>query len=107
MSQRPISLSPDLQRLRDEGYDISVEAGYLVLRDLPHVNPQRQVRRGTLVAKLDLNGDITRQPDDHVAFFAGEQPCDRNGTPLRHIISTATQSFGERLTVNYQFSSKP
>ena len=107
MSQQPISLSPDLQRLREDGYDISIEAGYLVLKDLPYVNSQRQVRRGALVAKLDLNGDITRQPDDHVAYFAGEEPCDRNGTPLLHIIGRTTQTFGERLKVNYQFSSKP
>jgi len=107
MSQQPISLSPDLQRLREDGYDISIEAGYLVLKDVPYVNSQRQVRRGTLVAKLDLNGDITRQPDDHVAYFAGEEPCDRNGTPLLHIIGRTTQTFGDRLKVNYQFSSKP
>lgn len=107
MSQQPISLSPDLKRLRAEGYDISIEARYLVLRDLPYVNPQRQVRSGTLVVKLDLSGDITRRPDDHVAFFGGEQPCDRNGEPLSHIIGSSTQSFGARLAVNYQFSSKP
>lgn len=107
MSQQPISLSPDLQRLRADGYDIRIEAGYLVLTDVPYVNPQRHVRRGTLVAKLDLNGDVTRQPDDHVAYFAGEQPCNSDGTPLLHIIGSTTQQFGDRLTVNYQFSSKP
>src|SRR4051812_10431655 len=107
MSQQPISLSPDLQRLRADGYDIRIEAGYLVLKDVPYLNAQREVRRGMLVAKLDLNGDVTVQPSDHVTYFTGEQPCDRNGTPHPHIIGTNTQAFSERLTVNYQFSSKP
>lgn len=100
MSQQPISLSPDLQRLREDGYDISIEAGYLVLKDVPYLNPQREVRRGMLVAKLDLNGDVTVRPSDHVAYFTGEQPCERTGAPHRHIISTNTQAFSDRLTVN-------
>ena len=29
MSQRLISLSPDLKRLRDEGYEVEVRAGFL------------------------------------------------------------------------------
>lgn len=107
MSQRPIALSPDLQRLREDGFDISVEAGHLTVNDVPYVTSQRAIHRGTLVAKLDLNGDVTVQPTDHTAQFAGEIPCDRNGTPLRHIIETNTQALSERLTINCRFSSKP
>jgi len=107
MSQQPINLSPDLLQLREAGYDIRIEAGYLVLRDVPYVNANREVRRGELVTKLDLNGDITRQPDDHVAYFAGEQPCNEEGKPLLHIIDSNHQIFSEQLRVNYRFSSKP
>lgn len=107
MSQQPISLSEDFQQLREEGYDVRIEAGYLVLKDVPYVNAQRKLRRGALVAKLDLNGDITRQPEDHVAYFAGEQPCDQHGTPLTQIIDNNTLVISEHLTVNHRFSSKP
>lgn len=107
MSQQPISLSPDLQRLREDGYDISIAAGHLVLNDVPYVTATRQVRRGMLVAKLDLNGDVTTPPSDHTIYFAGEQPCDRNGTPLRHIIESNRQDLSGQLIVNFRFSSKP
>jgi uncharacterized protein DUF6791/ThiF family protein len=106
MSQQPISLSPDLQQLRADGYDITINAGYLVLHDVPYVNQRREVHRGSLVAKLDVNGDITRQPDDHVAYFS-DIPCETNSTPLPHIIGTSRQTFGDDLVVNCMFSSKP
>ena len=38
MSQRPISRSRDLKRLRDEGYDLEIRSGYLLAKDVPYVN---------------------------------------------------------------------
>ena len=35
MSQQPISLSPDLQRLRDEGLDLEIKSGYLLVKNVP------------------------------------------------------------------------
>ena len=72
MSRKPISHSPDLRRLRDEGYDIDVRSAYLIMRDVPYVNARREVKRGILVSTLRLAGDVTQQPDTHVAYFAGE-----------------------------------
>ena len=53
MSQRPISLSPDLTRLRNEGFDLEIRAGYLLVKDVPYVNAAREVKRGILVLKAD------------------------------------------------------
>jgi hypothetical protein len=108
MSQRPISLSKDLQHLREDGYDIKVLAGYLLLKDVPYVNTRCQIARGTLVAKLDLAGDVTVPPGDHVAYFVGEQPCDSKGEPLTRIINASTRTtLAEGLTIDHTFSSKP
>ena len=59
MSQRPISLSPDLQKLRNEGYDLEIRSAFLLVKDVPYVNSSRQVKRGTLVCALTLAGDVT------------------------------------------------
>jgi len=50
MSQELISHSPDLKRLREEGYFVQIQGGFLLLRDVPYVNAQQQVRTGTLIS---------------------------------------------------------
>jgi len=108
MSQLLISRSKDLRQLRDEGYDITIHAGYLLLRDVPYVNTKREVARGVLVSKLTLAGDVTCTPEDHVAYFVGEPPCDSSGTPLIQVINASTRTtLTEGLTVDHTFSSKP
>jgi ThiF family len=108
MSRRPISLSADLTQLQDEGYDIDVRAGHLVLRQVPYVDAERQVKRGTLVSSLELTADVTQPPQDHVVRFAGEAPCDANGNQLTAIYNGANhQDLGEDVVVDHIFSSKP
>src|SRR4051812_24414003 len=85
MSQRLINLNPDLKRLRDEGYFIQIRGGLLVMREVPYVNAQRRVCRGSLISNLTMAGDLTRPPDPHVAHFDGEYPCMPNGTPIHQI----------------------
>src|SRR4029078_11060934 len=39
-----LSLSPDLKRLRDEGYEVRVtEAGHLVVSHVPYANADREI----------------------------------------------------------------
>ncbi|HWX98112.1 MAG TPA: ThiF family adenylyltransferase [Solirubrobacteraceae bacterium] len=108
MSQRLISLSADLVRLRDDGYDVETIADFLVLKHVPYVTPSREVAYGTLVSRLELSGDVTVRPSDHVAFFAGETPCDADGQPLSKIInSSGHQVLAEGVEIDHTFSSKP
>jgi hypothetical protein len=108
MSQRLISLSPDLQRLRDEGYDIEARAGYLVVKDVPYVNALRDVRRGVLTAELTLAGDATARPGTHVVRFAGEHPCHKDGSEISQIKHSSGQlRIDDHLVVDHMFSSKP
>ena len=107
MSTELIARNPDLKRLRDEGYDIEVVAGHLVMRDVPYVNAAREVKRGILVSTLNMGGDRTLGFGDHVVHFAGDHPCDVNGSELSAIkYTTGSQTIGG-VAVQHSFSNKP
>lgn len=80
----PWSRSPDLERLIGEGYELELtKDGYLLVRNVPYLDEQRSVQRGTVVSKLELNGDITVNPvQDHVAYWIGSAPYRWNGERL-------------------------
>ena len=108
MSHSPISRSDDLRRLEAEGYEIEVRSGHLLMRSVPYITSRRTVGRGTLVASLTLEGDVTGKPDDHVAKWSGEVPCDSEGSPLNLIIQTHERCpLGEGIVVDHSFSRKP
>lgn len=108
MSQQPINHSPDLKKLRDEGYEIVIISGFLVMRNVPFVNSKREVKLADLVSELDLAGDVTIRPKNHVVHFTGEHPCDKNGVPLTKIVNSSSQNnLAEGLIAQHSFSSKP
>jgi molybdopterin/thiamine biosynthesis adenylyltransferase len=108
MSQRPINRSADLKKLRDEGYDLEVRSGCLLVKDVPFVNSRKEVVRGILVIKLVLADDQTGRPDTHVAYFSGEQPCDEDGTEIEKIKhGSNAHSLANGVVVNRSFSAKP
>jgi hypothetical protein len=108
MSQKPISRSPDLIRLRNEGYDLEIRSNYLLVKDVPYVASGRIVKPGTLVMKLMLAGDVTVKPDDHVAHFMGEYPCRADGTQIEAIRNeSARRDLGPGVVVDHRFSAKP
>jgi hypothetical protein len=108
MSQRPISRSADLKKLRDEGYDLEIRSGCLLVKDVPYVNSRKEVRRGILVMKLVLANDETARPDDHVAHFAGEHPCNEDGSEIAKIKNASGEkSLADGVVVQHTFSAKP
>lgn len=109
MSHQLINRSPDLKRLRDEGFDIEVRAGFLVVKNVPYVNANAQVQRGTLVSELTLAlGDLTTTPGSHQAYFGGDYPCNANGSQITQIAyNSARQELAPGLIVDHFFSSKP
>lgn len=102
MSRRLISLNPDLARLADEGYAVSIEEGHLVLRDVPFVDGARRVRRGVLISRLDLAGDRTIAPSDHTAWFGGGTPCDATGPTAATSAVSGSAPCSTRLTPSYR-----
>jgi hypothetical protein len=108
MSQQLINHSPDLKRLRDEGYTVDVLDGHLLIHNIPYVNEGKEVRHGTLVSTLHLSGDITLRPDTHVAYFIGEAPCTKEGQPIRQIKhSDKPRQLTDNISVHRSFSNKP
>jgi molybdopterin/thiamine biosynthesis adenylyltransferase len=108
MSQRLIGRSPDLRRLVEDGFELEVRGGYLLVSHVPHVTGRRHVRYGTLVVDLTLAGEVTTRPADHVARFSGEAPCDAAGQPLSKLINgSQKQDLGNGIVVDHLFSAKP
>jgi hypothetical protein len=109
MSQLLISHSPDLKRLRDEGYEVEVREGYLLIHNVPYVNSSREIVRGTLVSELTLrNSTTTARPTTHVIYFSGEFPCNKDGseiTAIQH--ASQNQVLGSGININHSFSNKP
>lgn len=100
--------SPDLQQLRDEGYNIEVRSNYLLLKDVPYVTAQRTVARGIIVSELTTSGNATARPGNHVVSFVGAIPCDNNGNDLDDIINQKHETdLGGGLLATCTFSSKP
>lgn len=106
MSQRLIGLNPDLERLRNEGYDLAIRGGYLVIQDVPYVT-RDGIARGTLISTLKLSGELTDKPDTHVCYWQGEMPCHSNGQPIRAIENPSErQDLGHGLSQVLTFSAK-
>jgi hypothetical protein len=107
MSARLIARSPDLKRLQDEGYEIEVRSGFLIVRSVPYVTSGRTVACGTVVTDLALNDDITQKPRDHQVWFAGEQPCHATGEPITALgPQQGRQTLCEGVVVDFRFSAK-
>lgn len=108
MSTQLVNRSPDLKRLRDEGYDIEVlQSGHLVVRHIPYVSAEGVVLRGTFVTPLKMAGQRTAPPDDHTVWFAGEFPCHADRSPMDQINAGATQQVAGEIVTQFVFSTKP
>lgn len=109
MSQQLINHSPDLKRLRDEGYEIEVRGGYLLVHHIPYVNQNKQICNGILVSTLTLsNNSHTTIPDNHVIYFMGDNPCEIDGSVISAIQHSNTPLvFNNELTVSRSFSNRP
>jgi Domain of unknown function (DUF6791)/ThiF family len=108
MSHPLINLSPDLWRLREEGYDIEIRADHLLVNQVPYVTSDKVVARGILVSELSTSGSTTITPSTHVVSFVGSIPCDNHGRELDSMINQRGASLvGGNLTASCTFSRKP
>lgn len=104
MSRRLTARSSELQRLLEAGYEARRQSSYLVVENVPYVTPDGVVARGTLVSEFAETSPV---PATHVAYWAGQYPCDRNGAPIgaiRH--ASARHQLAAGLEVDHSFSGK-
>lgn len=108
MSRRPISLSPDLKKLEDEGYELEIRSQQLLVHHIPFRNADGKVANGTLVSGLELAGDVTVRPQDHRAWFVGGIPYGPDGSKLSRIINNElVEQLAPDLVSSCMFSTKP
>lgn len=108
MSHTLINRNEDLKQLEREGYEIEIRANHLLVKNIPYVDQNKEVRRGTLVSELTMQGDTTVKPHTHVVMFSGDMPCNREGQPLTEIQNSSNpQELGEGLAIDHTFSRKP
>jgi uncharacterized protein DUF6791/ThiF family protein len=108
MSGPLISRSPDLARLAEDGYELEIRDGCLLVHRVPYVTPTDVVAYGTLISSLELAGDGTAKPGTHVASFRGEVPCNKDGQPLTKLINHSNEhEVAPGVKADHYFSSKP
>lgn len=99
--------SPDLKRLRDEGYEVEVRSAHLLVHSVPYLNSKKEVCLGTLISTLTLAGNVTATPDTHVAFFDGEFPCRLDGVEIPQIKHGGGEVHAAGVKSRWSFSNKP
>ena len=105
MSRQLISLNPDLKRLADEGYDVSLVAGYVHVRHIPYLNSVGEVAYGILACPF--NGAAKLTQNDHTMMFAGKYPCDAGAHELSKLINQkGSYDIGDGIVANCMFSAK-
>jgi hypothetical protein len=107
MSQPLTSPNADVDRLKAEGYAVVAHHGYLLVADIPFVTGRREIRRGMLICPFARQGESAR-PNDHVARWSGEHPCNSDGTKLSKIENSSNRErlFGD-VYADHTFSAKP
>ncbi len=104
----PPELRADVARLKDEGYEVTIESGHLVMTNVPYVTVSRAIKFGTLISPLTGSFSEVVRPSDHVIMFGGDFPCDANGRPLESIRNaTHNEHVAGKWMTNHRFSSKP
>lgn len=109
MQTLQVDRSADLKSLQNEGYVIEVKGGHLIVHHIPYVTGSCQIKFGKLITPLNLNNEVTVNPvADHVIYFMGEHPCNKDGsiiTAIKH--SSPNKPLFEGVVLNHMFSNKP
>ena len=90
MLEKLVESSPDLQRLRADGYALRMVEERLVVDGLRYVGNGMQVKLGTLITDLDIAGERTAQPSWHVVYWAGDIPRGADGNVLTAMVHEST-----------------
>ena len=111
MSLLPAAPSPDIVRLRNEGYEVEIRGAYLLVSHVPYVDSNRTIQYGVLVSTVQIAADkVVGPPPDHVAHFAGSAPCHKDGTimkQIQHPGALPSTLLGADIPVQRWFSHKP
>ena len=99
----------DIRHLYDKGYALSIDRGYIVIRDIPYLDEQKNLLTGAIVSKLKYVDDKHVQQEDHQIFFCGSHPCQIDGSQIQNLGGgvTSLQLGSTDINVQRSFSNKP
>jgi hypothetical protein len=101
-----VDRSEDLRRLVEEGFDVEIRDGNLLVHHIPYVTQSGDVAYGVLVSELTTDGEKTVRPGGHDVRFIGEIPHDHQGNKHFFIISEDQHDYGGGLVASCQMSGK-
>ncbi len=111
MFQKLVSHNDDIRRLVEKGYAVAFDSNYLLIRDIPYLDSERQLQIGAIVTKLEFIDQVRVAQNDHQIFFAGSIPHNLDGTPIPNLGGGATQlplsEASTDVVVQRSFSNKP
>lgn len=111
MFQRLVSHNDDLRRLVEKGYAVAFDTAHLVVRDVPYLDGDLELRWGAIVTKLVFIDNDRVQQEDHQIFFAGSHPRNLDGSPVWNVPSGEAQvtlsDACKDVVVQRSFSRKP
>ncbi len=111
MYQRLVNHNDDIKRLVEKGYAIGFDSNYLVIRDIPYLDQQLQLKIGAFVAKLVFIDQNKVIQDDHQVYFAGSVPYNLDGRPIPNLgggpINLPLSENSKDVIVERSFSNKP
>lgn len=112
MSHQLVSRNDDIRRLVEKGYAVAFDGNhYLVVRDIPYLDAERNLRWGAIVTKFNDLGDDLISQEDHQIFFCGSPPHELDGRPVANLgggpVTLALSEASKDITVERSFSNKP
>jgi hypothetical protein len=97
--------------LVEKGYAVAYDSGYLVIRDVPYLDSQKQLQWGAIVTKLVFIDNERVTLEDHQIFFAGSIPHGLDGAPIPNLgggeARLALTEASSDVMVQRRFSNKP
>lgn len=106
-----VSHNDDLRLLVEKGYAVAFESNYLIVRDIPYLGEDGQLKWGAIVAKVVFVDQQHVQQGDHQIYFAGAVPCGLDGKPIPNLGGGPQEiplgDASKDVVVERSFSNKP
>lgn len=103
-----IAPDPHIQRLVDEGHQVTIDGGFLIVDRIPYVTSARDVAWGALICPYRNVYGVPQLDNDHQCWFTGSMPHQADGTSLEYPLAAReeAQPVAGR-PVRIRFSNKP
>lgn len=106
-----VSRNDDIRHLVERGYAVTFDSNYLVVRDIPYLNAQKQLVWGAIATLLEFIDEGRVKQQNHQVSFAGGSPHGIDGRPIPNMGDTAhtvmLSDAEPRVVIERQFSNKP